>query len=96
MKNKMSQHLLHSSLLLCYNTPLMDTSKLTIAKPAIGKIGPIQFIRQSIEELKKVSWPTRAETIKLTLIVFAVSAAVGAYIGGLDFLYTKLVELILK
>lgn len=74
----------------------MKRPDLTIARPAIANVGPAQFIRQSIQELKKVSWPTRSETIKLTAIVIAVSAAVGAYIGGLDFLFTKLTELIVK
>lgn len=73
----------------------MKRPEISIAKPSISNAGPIQFIRQSAEELRKVSWPTRAETLKLTLIVIAVSAAIGAYIGGLDFLYTKIVELVL-
>ncbi|OGY17714.1 MAG: preprotein translocase subunit SecE [Candidatus Chisholmbacteria bacterium RIFCSPHIGHO2_12_FULL_49_9] len=74
----------------------MDRQQFSIAKPSLGNTSPIQFIRQSIEELKKVSWPTRTETAKLTLIVIAVSVAVGLYIGALDFLFTKLVELIIQ
>jgi preprotein translocase subunit SecE len=35
-------------------------------------------------ELKKVAWPTRQTVINLTLIVIAVSVAVGAYIAVLD------------
>ncbi|QQG41535.1 MAG: preprotein translocase subunit SecE [Candidatus Woesebacteria bacterium] len=45
-------------------------------------------------ELSKVTWPKRDDVIKLTLIVFAVSAIIGAYVGGLDFLFTKLLALI--
>jgi len=45
-------------------------------------------------ELSKVTWPKRDEVIKLTLIVFAVSAIIGAYVGGLDYLFTKLLALI--
>ncbi len=45
-------------------------------------------------ELSKVTWPTRNETIKLTLIVLSVSAIIGAYVGGLDFLYTKFLAFI--
>lgn len=74
----------------------MDKQQFSIAKPALANVGPIQFIRQAIEELKKVSWPTRTQTIKLTLIVIAVSVAVGLYIGALDFLFTKLIELVIK
>lgn len=74
----------------------MKRAEFTIAKPAIENVGPIQFVRQSIEELKKVSWPKRSETLKLTAIVIAVSVLVGSYIGLLDFLYTKLMELVVK
>ncbi len=87
---------LHSPSPLCYNTPLMDPTKFTIAKPSIQNIGPVQFIRQAVEELKKVSWPTQSQTLKLTLVVIAVSVSVGLYIGALDFLFTKLIELFIR
>jgi len=45
-------------------------------------------------ELSKVSWPSRENVMKLTLIVFIISAIVAAYVGGLDFLFTKLLEFI--
>lgn len=35
-------------------------------------------------ELKKVSWPTRAETIRLTLVVVLISLIIGLYIGIID------------
>ena len=43
-------------------------------------------------ELKRVSWPSRQETIKDTLIVIGFSLAVAAFLGGLDFLFTWLLE----
>lgn len=46
-------------------------------------------------ELSKVVWPKREEVIKLTLIVFIISGFVGAYLGGLDYLFTKLLELLI-
>jgi preprotein translocase subunit SecE len=39
-------------------------------------------------ELSKVTWPSREEVIKLTLTVFLVSGILGAYVGGLDYLFT--------
>lgn len=41
-------------------------------------------------ELSKVTWPTRDEVIKLTLTVFIVSGILGAYVGGLDYLFTTI------
>jgi preprotein translocase subunit SecE len=51
---------------------------------------PIQFIRESIGELKKVNWPTRNETIKLTVVVVAISLIVGVFIGGTDLLFLRI------
>lgn len=43
-------------------------------------------------ELKKVSWPTREQTIRLTFIVIFISLIIGAYIGIIDFLLAKGLE----
>ncbi len=57
---------------------------------------PIAFLKETLDELKKVVWPTRAEIIRLTVIVIIICIIVGFYVGGLDFLFTKITELILK
>ncbi len=61
-----------------------------------GSIAPVQFISEVIAELKKVTWPTREETIKLTVMVVVISFVVGAFIGGLDILLVKITSVILK
>ena len=45
-------------------------------------------------ELSKVTWPKRQEVVRLTLVVFAISVIVAFYVGGLDYVFTKLLELI--
>ncbi len=57
---------------------------------------PLVFLKEAKTELSRVVWPTRAETIRLTAIVVGVSVGVGLFIGGLDILFVKLVELLLK
>lgn len=52
--------------------------------------------RDIIEELKKVTWPSRQETIKLTTIVIVISLLIGAYIGIIDVLLTRLLEMFTK
>lgn len=47
-----------------------------------------------VGELKKVSWPTRTETVRLTFIVIAISLIIGSYIGIIDFLLAKGLEYI--
>lgn len=67
------------------------------AKPAMPKIAsPVQFVREVITELKKVTWPTREETIKLTLVVIVLSFLVGAFIGVLDITFLKITSLLFK
>jgi preprotein translocase subunit SecE len=43
-----------------------------------------QYLTEAWSELKKVAWPTRETVVNLTLIVIAVSVAVGIYIAVLD------------
>ena len=53
----------------------------------------IAFVQESKQELKRVEWPNRAETTKFTLIVIFISLATAAYLGALDYGFTKLLEL---
>ena len=46
-------------------------------------------------EMAKVVWPKRDEVVRLTLIVLAISAIVGVYLGGLDYALTKLLEILI-
>lgn len=46
------------------------------------------------EELKKVSFPTRATTIKLTVTVFIVSLIVALYLGIIDVFLAKSLEVV--
>jgi len=56
--------------------------------PTLPKVAsPTKFFKEVLVELKKVTWPTRQETIKLTVVVIAISVLVGLFIGGLDALF---------
>lgn len=57
---------------------------------------PLNYIKESKSEFEKVVWPTRTETVRLTLLVVVVSIIVGAYIAGMDALFTAIVEKFLK
>ena len=55
---------------------------------------PVNFLRETRDELNKVVWPTRNEVIRLTGVVIIVSVFVGVFLGTTDFILTKLIELI--
>lgn len=68
----------------------------TPVKPQIPSVAPGRFLHEVVSELKKVTWPTREETVKLTVVVIAISLLVGAFIGGLDSLFLKTTTLLFK
>jgi len=57
---------------------------------------PVSFLRETKDELKKVVWPTRQEVIRLTFVVIIVSLIVGLFLGGLDFVFVKIIGTIVK
>jgi preprotein translocase subunit SecE len=63
-----------------------------MAKPAFKT----QFGSGIVEELKKVTWPTKEQTIRLTVIVIGISLIIGIYIGIIDVLLTKGLEMLAK
>jgi preprotein translocase subunit SecE len=51
--------------------------------------------RETVGELRKVTWPTPREAWRLTKIVILVMLIMGAILGGLDFLFTTVIGLAL-
>ncbi|PIR12853.1 preprotein translocase subunit SecE [Candidatus Falkowbacteria bacterium CG11_big_fil_rev_8_21_14_0_20_39_10] len=56
----------------------------------------IDYIKASIEEMKKVTWPTKKETYNYTILVIGISLAVAVFLGGLDYIFTFALELVIK
>jgi preprotein translocase SecE subunit len=46
-----------------------------------------RFVAEAVSELRKVSWPTFAQTRNLTVLVFAVSLAVGVFVAAFDTIF---------
>jgi len=57
---------------------------------------PVIFLKEVQEELKKVVWPTRDEVIRLTFVVVFVSLIVGLFLGGVDIVLVKLIEIFIN
>jgi len=53
------------------------------------------FFSDIIGELKKVVWPTRQETIRLTLIVIGLCVVMGLVLGAVDYGFSELVAKVL-
>ena len=53
----------------------------------------VKYIKDSRTELKKVVWPTKQQTRNHTLMVIGVSLAVAVFLGAVDFLLNKVLEI---
>lgn len=60
-----------------------------------AKPGRFHLFAEIISELRKVVWPSRQEAMRLTIMVIAVSVAVGLLLGLVDVVFTELVKLFL-
>ncbi|MBI2958515.1 MAG: preprotein translocase subunit SecE [Chloroflexi bacterium] len=56
--------------------------------------GATAFFTETWGEFKKVVWPSRKETVRLTSIVIAITVSLGLILGGVDWLFTRLVGLL--
>jgi preprotein translocase subunit SecE len=56
----------------------------------------IQFLREVRVEIKKVTWPTRKETLASTIVVLITTFVLGFYLGIVDFLLSHGVQYLLK
>ncbi len=56
----------------------------------------VRFLREVRAEMTKVTYPTREDTLRLTAVVIAISIVVGAYLGGLDYVFNELLRLLIS
>ncbi len=54
------------------------------------------FFKEVKEELGKVAWPSREQTIRYTILVILVAVLVGLFLGGLDYILTAMTAFFLK
>ena len=66
---------------------------------ARGGEGPLagvaRFVRESQAELRKVTWPTREQTINLTIVVVAVCLVMTVFLGVVDSVFQYVVQQII-
>ena len=55
----------------------------------------VQFIRETQQELKKVSWPSREELVGSTVVVVVTTFIMAAFIGSVDFVLSIVMRLLI-
>jgi preprotein translocase SecE subunit len=56
----------------------------------------VAYVKSSIEEMKKVSWPTKKQTREYTVLVIGISLGMAAFLGALDFIFNLGLESFLQ
>ena len=52
------------------------------------------FFGDVFGELRKVTWPTRQEATRLTMLVIALAAVMGVFLGFFDWLFSRVFSLL--
>lgn len=61
----------------------------------MARVSPVEFIRQVRQEINKVTWPTRKETVVTTIMVFIMVFVCAAFFLVVDWGLRKAVHFIL-
>jgi preprotein translocase subunit SecE len=54
------------------------------------------YVRSSLAELKKVTWPTKEKTMRYSMLVIVVSLAVAMFFATLDFGFSRAITYVLS
>ncbi len=68
-----------------------ETQSRPAPRPAKERVGAAEYARQVRGELRKVAWPTRAEVVNYSIVVFVALVVLTGLIFGLDYLFGKAV-----
>ena len=61
----------------------------------MAKTNPFEFFQQVRQETRKVTWPTRRETIITTIMVLILSTVAALFFLGVDAILKWVIDLIL-
>jgi len=75
-------------------TPTPPRATLS-SRPAPKRVGPAEFLAQVRDEGRKVTWPTRKETVVTTVMVFIMVVVASIFFTVVDQALRYLVTLIL-
>lgn len=64
-------------------------------KPAKKEYRIVRYFKEVRAELRRVVWPSRRTTIRLTSIVFGVTVAMSLALGLIDWIFTQVFTLII-
>jgi preprotein translocase subunit SecE len=63
-----------------------------IEKPKQWWVTTREFWRDTMSEMKKVTWPTRTEVVGTTVVVLVATVIFALYLWGCDVIFYKLID----
>ncbi len=63
-------------------------------KSAQSRNAIVRYFQETRDELRRVTWPTREEIVRLTLIVLGTTLAFAIFLGILDLVFRQLAALL--
>jgi preprotein translocase subunit SecE len=62
---------------------------------AARKAFNVRYVGEIASELRRVTWPTRQETMRLSVMVISVAAAIGLFLGIVDLAFARILDVLL-
>lgn len=56
---------------------------------------PAEFVRQVKQEVSKITWPSRAEAMRGTMVVIVASVVLAAFLVCVDFVFAAAVKAVI-
>jgi preprotein translocase subunit SecE len=78
------------------SNPLSTSLYKATSRTIMASISPVEFLRQVRQEVGKVTWPTRRETLQTTAMVFLMVFLVGAFFFVVDLVLGHAVQYVLN
>lgn len=60
------------------------------------KVSMAQFVRQVKQEVAKITWPTRKETMQGSIIVIVMSVLIALFLFFIDMIFAGIIQAILE
>lgn len=54
-----------------------------------------KFFRETRQEFRHVSWPSRGEVMRLTGVVIGISVVIAIFLGAFDYLFSYLLKTVI-
>ena len=67
-----------------------------IGTQAVRRAFNVRIFGEVVGEIRRVTWPTRQETMRLTLMVISVAVTIGIFLGIVDLGFSRLLNVILE